>query len=73
MPESPRYCLVAGRYEEAVRSLSRVAAENKATLPEGKLEENVKVKRGQVKDLFEPDYRRTTILLWIIWYVSYGY
>ena len=67
MPESPRFCLVSGRYQEAVDTITKVAETNGATLPPGKLEENVKVKRGQIQDLFAPSLRRTTILAWIIW------
>ncbi|KAL8604650.1 hypothetical protein ACOMHN_013430 [Nucella lapillus] len=71
LPESARYDLTRGCYDQAVRTLERIAKENGKPMPLGKLVEPVieNVKRGRLVDLLKPEMRRTTILLWIIWLV----
>ncbi|XP_055958029.1 synaptic vesicle 2-related protein isoform X1 [Patella vulgata] len=71
LPESARYDVTRGDYDKAVATLERVARENGKPMPAGKLVEPVteNIKRGQYKDLFIPEIRVTTVLLWIIWLV----
>ena len=37
MPESPRFLLTTGKYDETVELLEKVAQENKSNMPPGKL------------------------------------
>uniref|UniRef100_A0A3Q0SD96 SV2 related protein b n=1 Tax=Amphilophus citrinellus TaxID=61819 RepID=A0A3Q0SD96_AMPCI len=64
LPESPRFDVLTGRREKARATLKRIAKENGKTLPQGKMI----IERGRIKDLFAPQYRRTTLLLWFIWF-----
>ena len=32
----------------------------------------LQISRGRIKDLFSPEFRRSTILLWIIWWAIYS-
>ncbi|ELU01298.1 hypothetical protein CAPTEDRAFT_214808, partial [Capitella teleta] len=70
LPESPRYDMAAGFRARAQRSLERVAKSNGKSLPKGNLKEEPKLPRGSFLDLLIPSYRRTTILLWVIWFVG---
>ncbi|XP_064618538.1 synaptic vesicle 2-related protein-like isoform X1 [Lineus longissimus] len=73
LPESARYDMTRGNTEKAYATLQRIAKENNKPMPTGRLVHsttNIKqtqVKRGQIKDLFTPEFRRTTFLLWFIW------
>uniref|UniRef100_A0A914VPD8 Major facilitator superfamily (MFS) profile domain-containing protein n=1 Tax=Plectus sambesii TaxID=2011161 RepID=A0A914VPD8_9BILA len=70
LPESPRYDVARGRPDLAYATLQRVASENGVQLPPGKLIDSSSVddnRRGRVADLFIPELRRTTLLLWFIW------
>jgi MFS transporter, putative metabolite:H+ symporter len=74
IPESPRFLLVNGRAEEARQVLERVARENGTTLPPGELVPPPKAAPARVRDLWQPRLRRTTLLLWLIWFaISLGY
>lgn len=74
VPESPRYLLVSGRTSEARRILEQVAQENKSLLPAGELLPPPVSGRGRLSHLFSPTLRRTTLLLWLIWFtISLGY
>ncbi|XP_068183844.1 synaptic vesicle 2-related protein-like isoform X2 [Antennarius striatus] len=68
LPESPRFDLLTGNTERAMVTLQRVARENGKTMPQGKVIAHKQKDRGQIKDLFSPEYRRTTLLLWFIWF-----
>lgn len=72
LPESARYDITRGNRTRALATLERIAKENGKPMPLGKLvEPSLKgVKRGSVKDLFIPELKRTTIILWSIWLVS---
>ncbi|KAM9735210.1 synaptic vesicle 2-related protein-like [Menidia menidia] len=70
LPESPRFDVLTGRREKAVETLTRIAKENGKAMPQGKLIDYKQTDRGQIKDLFTPQYRRTTILLWFIWFAN---
>ncbi|XP_073258870.1 synaptic vesicle 2-related protein-like [Porites lutea] len=73
VPESPRFLMTVGKPEKALRILQRIAKENKQELPPGELvaTEKHEVQLGRIADLFSPEFRRTTILLWIIWFSSH--
>uniref|UniRef100_A0A4W6CQW9 SV2 related protein b n=1 Tax=Lates calcarifer TaxID=8187 RepID=A0A4W6CQW9_LATCA len=66
LPESPRFDLLTGRREKAMATLARIAKDNGKVLPQGKISND----RGQIKDLFTPQYWRTTLLLWFIWFAN---
>ncbi|KAL4223272.1 hypothetical protein ACF0H5_016744 [Mactra antiquata] len=72
LPESARYDMTRGNRARALTTLERIANENGKPMPLGKLVEPTTkgVKRGSVKDLFIPELRRTTVILWAIWLVS---
>lgn len=70
LPESARYLVASGRMAEAEEVLRRVAAENGKPMLLGKLVDSAgaaEAKRGRIVDLFAPEMRQTTILLWFIW------
>uniref|UniRef100_A0A3Q3AF91 Synaptic vesicle 2-related protein-like n=1 Tax=Kryptolebias marmoratus TaxID=37003 RepID=A0A3Q3AF91_KRYMA len=62
LPESPRFDVLSGRREKALATLTRVAAENGKTMPQGTLTEYKQNDRGRVKDLFTSQYWKTTLL-----------
>lgn len=68
LPESPRFDVLTGRSNRAMKTLEHIAKENKKSLPPGRLiAVKVQSNRGRVKNLFVPKYRRTTLLLCFIW------
>ncbi|KAK3774018.1 hypothetical protein RRG08_030100 [Elysia crispata] len=71
LPESARYDMTRGCYDKALHTLERIARDNGKPMPLGRLVESHShnVRRGQVKDLFIPELKITTALLWIIWLV----
>ncbi|HUW68915.1 MAG TPA: MFS transporter [bacterium] len=74
VPESPRYLFAHGREAEARAVLEHVAAINGTTLPTGDLEPPVLAREGRMADLLAPGLRKTTILLWLVWFmISIGY
>lgn len=75
VPESPRYLMVNGKEQEAIKILRKVAAENGVALPEEiAIEKSVIQKKMGVVELWKPRLRRTTLLLWLIWFaISLGY
>ncbi|MCC6148234.1 MAG: MFS transporter [Anaerolineaceae bacterium] len=75
VPESPRYLLVNGRTKEAEVVLRQVAAENGVQLPANFQLRAIKAEpKVPVADLWRPALRRTTLLLWALWFfVSLGY
>ncbi|XP_029940305.1 synaptic vesicle 2-related protein-like [Salarias fasciatus] len=66
MPESPRFDVVMTRREKAIATLMSIAKDNKKTLPQGKLVVHEQCSHGRFRDLFTPQYRKTTLLLWLI-------
>ncbi|KAK3603262.1 hypothetical protein CHS0354_007593 [Potamilus streckersoni] len=72
LPESARFDLTRGNYERALATLHRIARENGKPMPLGKLvEPSIKsTKHGNVWDLFMPELKKTTLILWVIWLVS---
>lgn len=74
VPESPRFLAARGRTAEARAVLAKVAEANGAALPEEELEAPAVPAAGRARDLFAPAYRRTTVLLWLVWFmISLGY
>ncbi|KAI6079866.1 putative transporter SVOPL [Aix galericulata] len=67
IPESARYNVSTGNTAAALATLRRIAKINRATMPEGVLQEPPKERRGRFKDLIHPKYLRTTLQIWIIW------
>ncbi|XP_035523979.1 synaptic vesicle 2-related protein-like [Morone saxatilis] len=68
LPESPRFDVLTGKTDKALVTLTRIAKENGKAMPQGKLTIYQKNERGCIKDLFAPQYWRTTLLLWFIWF-----
>uniref|UniRef100_UPI00398ED491 synaptic vesicle 2-related protein n=1 Tax=Pristiophorus japonicus TaxID=55135 RepID=UPI00398ED491 len=68
LPESARYDVLSGNQEKALATLKRIATENGAPMPLGKLIVARQEDRGRIRDLFTPQFRMTTILLWFIWF-----
>uniref|UniRef100_A0A8C8GX83 Synaptic vesicle 2-related protein n=1 Tax=Oncorhynchus tshawytscha TaxID=74940 RepID=A0A8C8GX83_ONCTS len=68
LPESARYDVLTGNQEKALNTLKRIAKENGAPMPLGKLVAARQEDRGKIQDLFSPHFRWTTILLWFIWF-----
>lgn len=74
VPESPRFLLTRGQSARARAVLEQVAAENGTTLIEGELEAPAAPAASRWTDLFAPSLRRTTVLLWLVWFmISLGY
>ncbi|KAG2471405.1 SVOP protein, partial [Polypterus senegalus] len=68
LPESARYDVLTGNQEKALATLKRIATENGAPMPLGKLIVARQEDRGKIRDLFTPHFRWTTLLLWFIWF-----
>ncbi|KAG9487081.1 hypothetical protein GDO78_007121, partial [Eleutherodactylus coqui] len=68
LPESARYDVLSGNQEKALATLKRIATENGAPMPLGKLILSRQEDRGKIRDLFSPQFRCTTLLLWFIWF-----
>uniref|UniRef100_A0A8C5IWQ7 Synaptic vesicle 2-related protein n=1 Tax=Junco hyemalis TaxID=40217 RepID=A0A8C5IWQ7_JUNHY len=68
LPESARYDVLSGNQEKALATLKRIATENGAPMPLGKLVVSRQEDRGKMRDLFTPHFRWTTLLLWFIWF-----
>lgn len=74
IPESPRYLLVNGQTDAAREVLARVAQENGSYMPPIPIRKLEKTKPSTISDLWRPELRRTTLLLWLMWFgISLGY
>ncbi len=74
IPESPRYLLIKGRTKEARAVLEQVAEANGQRLPDLPLRPVEVTAATHTIDLLKPELRRTTLMLWIIWFaISLGY
>ncbi len=74
IPESPRYLMVNGKTDQAQSVLRQIAHENGVEMGEFRLEPMQPAPRTRVSDLLRPALRRTTLLLWLIWFaISLGY
>lgn len=70
LPESARYDVLTGNQEKALATLKRIATENGASMPLGKLIAARQEDRGKFLDLFSTHFRWTTVLLWFIWFAN---
>ncbi|XP_067264314.1 synaptic vesicle 2-related protein [Chanodichthys erythropterus] len=70
LPESARFDVLRGREDKALKTLKRVAESNGSTMPTGRLIANTQNDRGRIRDLFIPEYCKTTLLVWFIWICS---
>uniref|UniRef100_A0A3P8Z0F0 Synaptic vesicle 2-related protein n=2 Tax=Esox lucius TaxID=8010 RepID=A0A3P8Z0F0_ESOLU len=70
LPESARFDVLSGNRESAMRTLRRIASENRKSMPLGKLIAEQQEDRGRIRDLLTPQYCRTTLLLWFIWFAN---
>ncbi|XP_032823753.1 synaptic vesicle 2-related protein [Petromyzon marinus] len=70
LPESARYDVLTGNTDKAHATLKRIATENGVPMPLGKLTSSQQEKRGRFQDLFTPQLRVTTLLLWFIWFCN---
>ncbi|XP_051749239.1 synaptic vesicle 2-related protein [Ctenopharyngodon idella] len=70
LPESARFDVLRGREDKALKTLKHVAASNGSTMPTGRLIANTQNDRGRIRDLFIPEYCKTTLLVWFIWLCS---
>jgi MFS transporter, putative metabolite:H+ symporter len=74
VPESPRYLMVKGKTQAAKAVLQQIAAENKVNLAEFELKPITAETSNKINQLWNPQLRRTTFLLWAIWFcISLGY
>ncbi|XP_061197259.1 putative transporter SVOPL isoform X1 [Saccostrea echinata] len=70
LPESARYLVAAGEKEKALCILQKAAKLNKSKLPSGRLTVSHVGTRGNFFDLMSPEYRRTTLQMWLMWFVT---
>ncbi|XP_049909750.1 synaptic vesicle 2-related protein-like [Epinephelus moara] len=70
LPESARFHLLLGQTEKAMATLTRIANDNGKPMPQGRLITCKQTKHARIKDLFTPQYRKTTILLLFTWFVN---
>merc|ERR1712166_1133724 len=86
VPESPRFLMISGQQRRGWDLLQHAAKMNGSILGRQKLINATTTKRwmvamkmrenarGSLRALFSPQLRKTTILLWIIWFVAgYGF
>ncbi|KAI2664663.1 Synaptic vesicle 2-related protein [Labeo rohita] len=66
LPESARFDVLRGREDKALDTLKYIAAANGSSVPTGRLIANIQTDRGRITDLFIPEYRKTTLLVWFI-------
>ena len=71
LPESARFHMASGQPHLALETLKRIANDNRTSLPEGRLAVvKTDTKRGQIKDLLSKEHRRTSLILWFIWFAN---
>ncbi|XP_028830573.1 synaptic vesicle 2-related protein-like isoform X2 [Denticeps clupeoides] len=70
LPESARFDVLTGNSEKALATLKRIASDNGAKLPKGKIVMHRQDDRGKITDLLAPEFRKTTLLLWVIWFAN---
>ncbi|KAF8776926.1 Synaptic vesicle 2-related protein like [Argiope bruennichi] len=67
-PESARYYLVSQQHEKAVKQLEQLARLNNIEMPKGDLKLPEEEARGRIWDLFKPELRVSTLLMWYLWF-----
>uniref|UniRef100_A0A8C4QVY4 SV2 related protein n=1 Tax=Eptatretus burgeri TaxID=7764 RepID=A0A8C4QVY4_EPTBU len=71
LPESAYYHMVCGQTEKVLATLEWISRFNGVPLPAGTLMAGIKQERlGRIQDLLCENQRRTTLLLWFIWFVT---
>ncbi|XP_058632169.1 synaptic vesicle 2-related protein isoform X4 [Onychostoma macrolepis] len=70
LPESARFDVLRGREDKALDTLKCIAAANGSSVPTRRLIANTQTDRGRIRDLFIPEYRKTTLLIWFIWFCN---
>jgi putative MFS transporter len=74
VPESPRYLLTRGKTAQAFQVLQNVAATNGNHIEADGLYELAPQPKTRMADLLRPNFRQTTIFLWLVWFfISFGY
>jgi len=70
LPESARFHVASGQTEQAEATLRKIARDNGKPMIMGRLvvEDGQMSMRGRVKDLLGTEFRKTSLLLWTIWY-----
>lgn len=71
LPESPRWLQSKGRWDEADEILSELEREAGITTPSSASTATVKVEHFSLNDLFGNFYLKRTIVIWIIWLLTY--
>jgi putative MFS transporter len=75
LPESPRWLAERGRKEEAEFALKRIEqATEQSTgrpLPPPQAVVRTEKRTSSLADLFGPQYLRRTLVVWVIWFVTY--
>lgn len=79
MPESPRYLVAKGRFAEADDLVRKMEDQADVVSPvsineEIEREQLPKSTKGTFRRLWSNEYRRSTIVLWVLWFgVNFGY
>lgn len=68
--ESPRFLAVTQQWDRVEAYVDKVAFRNKKRRPTGGIRLPPEQPRGQVWELFQRGLRRTTVLLWVIWFMN---
>uniref|UniRef100_A0A0K8V205 Synaptic vesicle 2-related protein n=2 Tax=Bactrocera latifrons TaxID=174628 RepID=A0A0K8V205_BACLA len=66
--ESARFHTINGNYDKAVRVLEQIAKDNNRQMLIGRLTSDYEANPPhQLKTLFKPELRKTTLILWFLW------